>query len=261
MLDEDFIVLYQKYKEPIFSYVYYLSGKRTAAEEISQDVFLKVYLAIDKFQGRSSFKTWLYRILIFPLLIIGSFKVHAVSYVNKAESTIPTNFSIGLNEPEIMFEISTNSATGFSKHIFEVRSEEHRESMGNSVREMKLKEVGPGNKGIQGAEATLWLTYEVRGKRYSKILAYKKGEFIENVTSQKLAYYESPELEQLIKDITAEAGKLENYSHALVENSRSITSGENHKSLAHIEPEEFHLFKEFVSPEIELLPHRECRKL
>ena len=62
MIDKDFTLLYQKYKEPIFSYLYYLAGDRWIAEEICQDVFLKVYLSIDKFEGRSSFKTWLYRI-------------------------------------------------------------------------------------------------------------------------------------------------------------------------------------------------------
>ncbi|MDF2521706.1 MAG: polymerase subunit sigma-24, partial [Clostridia bacterium] len=45
-----------------FSYIYYLSGNRTISEEICQDVFLKVYLKINKFEGRSSFKTWLYKI-------------------------------------------------------------------------------------------------------------------------------------------------------------------------------------------------------
>ena len=32
------------------------------AEEICQDVFLKVYLNIAKFEGRSSLKTWIYTI-------------------------------------------------------------------------------------------------------------------------------------------------------------------------------------------------------
>lgn len=33
-----------------------------AAEEICQEVFLKVYLNITRFEGRSSFKTWIYKI-------------------------------------------------------------------------------------------------------------------------------------------------------------------------------------------------------
>jgi RNA polymerase sigma-70 factor (ECF subfamily) len=61
-LDADFTILYQKYKSTIFSYVYYLCGDYASAEEICQDIFLKVYLNISKFEGRSSFKTWIYRI-------------------------------------------------------------------------------------------------------------------------------------------------------------------------------------------------------
>lgn len=33
------------------------------AEEVCQDAFLQVYKKIDQFEGRSSFKTWLYRIV------------------------------------------------------------------------------------------------------------------------------------------------------------------------------------------------------
>ena len=54
-LNSEFTALYEKYKKPIFSYVYYLAGDWSTAEEISQDVFLKVYLNINKFEGRSSF--------------------------------------------------------------------------------------------------------------------------------------------------------------------------------------------------------------
>lgn len=62
LLHAEFITLYQKYKKPIFSYVYYLCGDSNLAEEICQDVFFKVYLNLGRFQGKSSFKTWIYRI-------------------------------------------------------------------------------------------------------------------------------------------------------------------------------------------------------
>ncbi len=61
-MNKDFTLLYKKYKDPIFAYIFYLSNNYLEAEEICQDVFLKVYLNIDKFEGRSSFKTWIYRI-------------------------------------------------------------------------------------------------------------------------------------------------------------------------------------------------------
>lgn len=61
-LEKEFTILYNKYKNPIFSYIYYLCNDRFLAEEICQEVFLKVYLNIEGFEGKSSFKTWIYRI-------------------------------------------------------------------------------------------------------------------------------------------------------------------------------------------------------
>lgn len=39
-------------------------GVREDAEDIAQDVFVKVYFALPKFRFESEFKTWLYRIVI-----------------------------------------------------------------------------------------------------------------------------------------------------------------------------------------------------
>lgn len=61
-MNAEFSTLYQKYKGPIFAYIFYLAGDRAVAEEVCQDVFLKVYLNIAKFENRSSFKTWIYKI-------------------------------------------------------------------------------------------------------------------------------------------------------------------------------------------------------
>jgi RNA polymerase sigma-70 factor (ECF subfamily) len=60
--EQNFIELYQKYKQPIFNYLYRLSGDKGAAEEILQDSFLKVYLNLGSFRGEASVKTWLYKI-------------------------------------------------------------------------------------------------------------------------------------------------------------------------------------------------------
>lgn len=61
-LDKEFSVLYKKYKNKIYNYLYYLSKDKEEAEELSQDVFLKIYININKFQGKSSFKTWAFTI-------------------------------------------------------------------------------------------------------------------------------------------------------------------------------------------------------
>jgi RNA polymerase sigma-70 factor (ECF subfamily) len=61
---ESFETLLIKYKDRVFNLCYRFLGDYDEAEDISQDVFVKVYNALNKFGFRSSFYTWLYRITL-----------------------------------------------------------------------------------------------------------------------------------------------------------------------------------------------------
>lgn len=54
-------VLVERYRNRILNYVARFSGTADA-EDLTQEVFIRAYLAIRKFRGQSSFQTWLYRI-------------------------------------------------------------------------------------------------------------------------------------------------------------------------------------------------------
>lgn len=59
---EGFAPLVERYSKQIFSLIVRIVQNREDAEELTQDVFLKVYRSMDAFRGESSFSTWLYRI-------------------------------------------------------------------------------------------------------------------------------------------------------------------------------------------------------
>lgn len=59
---ECFAVLLERYSRSVYSLVVKIVGNREDAEELTQDVFLKVFRSLSSFQGNSSFSTWLYRI-------------------------------------------------------------------------------------------------------------------------------------------------------------------------------------------------------
>jgi len=59
---ESFAVLLERYSQPVFSLIVKIVGNREDAEELTQDVFLKVFRSLPSFQGNSQFSTWLYRI-------------------------------------------------------------------------------------------------------------------------------------------------------------------------------------------------------
>ena len=53
--------LVRRYRRRIFALALHLSGSNSEADDITQDVFLKAYRALDGFEGRSEFFTWVYR--------------------------------------------------------------------------------------------------------------------------------------------------------------------------------------------------------
>jgi len=60
--EDAFVQLYERYRERIMNYCRRLLGDRARAEEAAQDVFLKVYDAGARYQARSRFSTYIYRV-------------------------------------------------------------------------------------------------------------------------------------------------------------------------------------------------------
>ena len=53
-----------KYRGRVYSVVYNLTSNREDAADLTQDAFIKSFQSINRFQGQSSFFTWLYRIAV-----------------------------------------------------------------------------------------------------------------------------------------------------------------------------------------------------
>jgi len=60
---EAFSYLLDKYKDRTFNLAFRICTNREEAEEITQDAFLKAYRSLKGFRMKSSFATWLYRIV------------------------------------------------------------------------------------------------------------------------------------------------------------------------------------------------------
>ena len=62
--EEAFGVLVKKYKTKVFNLAYSFTRDRETADDLAQEVFIKVYYALEKFKFKSGFGTWLYRIAV-----------------------------------------------------------------------------------------------------------------------------------------------------------------------------------------------------
>lgn len=63
-----FSVLVDRYKHMVFTLAAKILKNHEEAEEVAQDVFVKVYTAISTFKGDSKFSTWLYKIAYYRSL-------------------------------------------------------------------------------------------------------------------------------------------------------------------------------------------------
>ncbi|MBU9723780.1 MULTISPECIES: RNA polymerase sigma factor SigX [Bacillaceae] len=59
---EEFDRLYETYHHTLFQYLFYMVRNREVAEELVQEVYIKVLQSFQSFEGKSSEKTWLYSV-------------------------------------------------------------------------------------------------------------------------------------------------------------------------------------------------------
>ena len=62
--EAEFRKLVDKYNRKIYSIAFRLTRNHTDADDITQETFIRAYRALERFQGRSSLSTWLFRIAL-----------------------------------------------------------------------------------------------------------------------------------------------------------------------------------------------------
>jgi len=66
--------LYERYQDKVYASCYRILGEQTAAEDLAQEIFVKIYDELRRFKFQSKFSTWLYRIAV----------NHAINRANEA---------------------------------------------------------------------------------------------------------------------------------------------------------------------------------
>jgi RNA polymerase sigma-70 factor, ECF subfamily len=59
-----FRVVVERHSQTLFRLAYRMTGNEQDAEDVVQETFLRAYRRLNKFEARSSFSTWLYRIAV-----------------------------------------------------------------------------------------------------------------------------------------------------------------------------------------------------
>lgn len=61
-MDSFFKDIYEAYHKDLFQFLYYLVKNKELSEDLIQEVYIRVLKSYDKFEGKSSLKTWLFSI-------------------------------------------------------------------------------------------------------------------------------------------------------------------------------------------------------
>jgi len=61
-MDSVFHEIYEKYHQDVYQFIFYMVKDRELAEDLVQEVYIRVLKSYDKFQGKSSIKTWMFSI-------------------------------------------------------------------------------------------------------------------------------------------------------------------------------------------------------
>ena len=60
--EQEFTRLVEKHKTVVYTVCYMFSGSREEAEDLFQDVLVRLWKGYDSFRGKSDVKTWIYRV-------------------------------------------------------------------------------------------------------------------------------------------------------------------------------------------------------
>jgi RNA polymerase sigma-70 factor (ECF subfamily) len=101
-----FVRLVGQYQAPLLRLALVYAGTRAVAEEIVQDAWLGVLQGIERFEGRSSFKTWLFRILVNRARTRAEREGRTVPFsalgdaLEPGEPAVPAERFLGADDPE-----------------------------------------------------------------------------------------------------------------------------------------------------------------
>jgi RNA polymerase sigma-70 factor (ECF subfamily) len=143
-----FRVLVERHSRALFRLAYRMTGNEQDAEEVVQDTFLRAHRRLDRFEQRSNFGTWLYRIAVNCSLDLrrkrrpeiehrepedaeGSEAVAKVASTAPAPDRLLLSAELGTHVRKALLELSAMERAAFVLRHFEGLSiEEIGESLG-----------------------------------------------------------------------------------------------------------------------------------
>lgn len=133
-----FAPLVMRYKDRVFTLALKMLKNREEAEETAQDVFVKCYQSLARFEGRSKFSTWLYRIAYHAC--IDALKRNRQYTVSEDASTFWESW-VGEEDNALEQMVTQDRNATLRKAIDNLPTDEQTILMMHYFEELSLKEI------------------------------------------------------------------------------------------------------------------------
>jgi RNA polymerase sigma-70 factor (ECF subfamily) len=108
-----FTHIVERHKDHVFNLAIRICGNREDAEEIAQDSFMKAFRSLSHFKRRSSFATWLYRIVYNTAISLVRTRKKGILSIEEFPADVIDFTGTGLSEEEAAVEYR-NSLVNFA---------------------------------------------------------------------------------------------------------------------------------------------------
>ena len=117
---ESFALLLERHRRPVMHYLYRMLQDQSVAEEVAQEVFLRVYRSRSTYEPTAKFTTWLFRIATH--LALNAIRDRKKEKGHESLDNVPAEGPVR--------EVSDHSPTVEQKLVYQARLDEVRSAIG-----------------------------------------------------------------------------------------------------------------------------------
>lgn len=151
--------LYQKYHELVYSICFRMTQNASESEDLTQDVFIRLFQTVGSFRGESAFTTWLYRLTVNLVLMHFRKRKRRLDQMNE-NGELPGYIVPGSQDPKrmrivdriLLSEVITKLPEGYRQAIIlhDIQGLQHKE-----IAETRGRSVGTSRSQLHRARAML----------------------------------------------------------------------------------------------------------
>ena len=156
---QTFHELYQKYHERVYSICFRMTRNTSESEDLTQDVFIRLFQTVGSFRGESAFTTWLYRLTVNLVLMHFRKRKRRLDRINE-KGELPSYIVPGSQDPKrmrivdhiLLSEVMPKLPEGYRQAIIlhDIQGLQHKE-----IAEAKGRSVGTSKSQLHRGRAML----------------------------------------------------------------------------------------------------------